>query len=59
MSLALDYQTRDELLTDGNLGNDEFETLNTTVPPGEEGNGYGHAGHDLFVDEVMTELGNW
>ena len=58
MPLALNYQMRDELLNSGNLENDEFDALATAVPLGQEEEGYGHAGHDLFVDEVVTELSN-
>jgi hypothetical protein len=54
--VALNYQTRDELLNDGILKDDDFDALATTVPVGQEEEGYGHAGHDLFIDEVVMEL---
>ena len=34
--VALNYQTQDKLLNDGNLKNDEYDTLTTTIPPGQE-----------------------
>lgn len=53
---ALDYNTRAELLSSGIAESDDYNAF-MTLPPGEEGEGHSHAGHDFLMDEIITEMG--
>ncbi len=53
---ALDYNTRAELLSSGVAESDDYNAF-MTLPPGEEGEGHSHAGHDFLMDEIITEMG--
>ncbi|KAF8336202.1 hypothetical protein F5887DRAFT_1247567 [Amanita rubescens] len=53
---TLDYNTRAELLSSGVAESDDYNAF-MTLPPGEEGEGHSHAGHDFLMDEIITEMG--